>query len=211
MGTESDKSGEIPNGDQLQTVPKAEYDKIVGQLGGLRGHIDTQLKPELEKFKKDLADAAVERAKVETDLKSELTLHKSTAERIAAEKQALEAEVAVLRHQQQVGVLINSKFPELTAAFGAGILRTQGLEGEALETYLQNTLNFVKGTGVQAVNTLLQGTVPPNPGMLGVQPGGASLTADQMHEQLMQMTPNTPQYNQLFAAWMEAEKKRQAK
>ena len=68
----------------------------------------------------------------------------------------------------------------MNKAQSAGLLRTDGLEGEELVEYLKGMNSLVDQTKQEFVDDAMQGAVPPTP-------GGAKdikLTAEQMYERL---------------------------
>lgn len=182
----------------LQTVPYAEYQQLKSKYDGQSGFL-TQVKGQLEEAKSQIAALTGEYEEKVTTVSAERDTLTSQLAEIQSSFEQAQARLTALEHHQEVGGVIQEKFPGLAKAHSKGLLRTDGLEGEELESYLQNWNEMLSATADDAANQLLDGATPPTP--TGTDKGG--MTAQQLEDQLMTMDPNDPNYSKVETEWME--------
>ncbi len=104
-----------------------------------------------------------------------------------------------LEKQNEIGRKVRTEFPVLYDLFEEGLLRTDGLEGEELDTYLANLSEKLHGQVGSAVKQTLRGTTPPRPS--GQR---ASQSADEIMEVLMGLSPESPEYKVKLTEYEQA-------
>ncbi len=195
-GQTGDPTGQ-PN---LQTVPYAEYQKLKSQYDGLQGFVGT-LKTQLATAQTQNAETIAEYEATVATLTSERNTATAELGELKPQFEAATASVAKMEGTLALGTKIAKEFPGLSELHGEGLLRADGLEGEALDTYL-TSLNAKLGQVKEAgINETLEGSTPPAPS--GTRQDN-ELSATELGDKLMSMSPTDPEYAVIETAYYAA-------
>jgi hypothetical protein len=197
---QSSQEGDPTGQPNLQTVPYAEYQKLKSQYDGLQGFV-TQLKTQISDSQTQNAGLVSEyEAKVAT-LTSERDAASSELGQMKPQFEQAQTDLLKMGNTLELGKKIAKEFPGLSDLHSEGLLRTEGLEGEELDTYL-NRINDKLGQVKQAaVDDTLEGSSPPSPE--GTRDSN-DLSVDELSDKLMSMNPNDPQYATIEQAYFAA-------
>jgi len=132
-----------------------------------------------------------------TSLKSEKEQATTEALRLKSEAETARAEAATLKAERETRKVVSAKSSVLAEKFDKGFLRVEGLEGDALNQYLDDYLSDLEGSRRSAVRETVAGHVP-------AQSGGsanASMSTDELSKQLLTMQPGTAEYRAVEEAY----------
>lgn len=117
------------------------------------------------------------------------------------EKELLEAKQALdgFKHREQVGRVIEEKFPSLARLHSKNLLRTEGLEGEDLESFLREYSETVEQLGTDKRRQQGSGATPPPPAGAPAQK-----SSDELYAELQRLRPGTEAYDSKFNEYSAA-------
>lgn len=200
-GVGGDTSGPEASGQpaNLMTVPKSEYDKLKSQYDGLRGYVDGTLKPENQQLQARITQLTSEYEAQITTLTGERDAATSNLEGVRGELQEATGRLGKLERNQEIGRTIGTKFPALAELHAQGLVNTEGLEGEALESYLEGLNTRFGQVADAAVDRALDGATPD----VSAGVTNAGMTSGEVYDRMMAINPDSPEHAELQALYLK--------
>lgn len=191
-------SGSSGAGQQATTPPpdtvdwKAKHD-------GLHGHA-LNLKKERDEWFNKYNELNRKLAALELETESKLGDATRQATEAASKAQEWETKATKFEREAALRSTIRQKHPSLLGDFEDGLLRLDGLEGDALDSYLEKYSSRMSTVQDDAIRGSLKGAKPPAPS------GGSSAakSPDELYEEVMRSEPGSDAYRNAWEAYKNA-------
>lgn len=198
-----ENDGTLKLSDGREFVPKARYDGLQGPL--------SKKEQELQRYKAQITELSEQRESEKAELLAQLeTLKKGNGDfdaqikELSEYKAQAEQQLKALNAQLETNKLfLSEKYQPLIPSLEKGVLRLDGLEGDALTQYLDNFLADRQALLENGQQQRQAGGSPPPPA------GGATAdqTPEQLLERVMSTPPTDPKYSELLQSYKDALKK----